>query len=171
MAQNITINKAVVEDIPVIQQIVYKTWPVAYENILSETQLKYMLLLIYSTDALKKQFQEGQQFYISESNNKPVGFAAFGLYETNNSNTIYKLHKLYVLPETQGKGTGKTLLEFVIDNVKKLNAASLILNVNRNNKAIDFYKKMCFTIINEEDVDIGNGYFMNDYIMELKILK
>jgi ribosomal protein S18 acetylase RimI-like enzyme len=43
------------------------------------------------------------------------------------------------------------------------------LNVNRNNKALGFYQKFGFVILREEDIDIGNGYFMNDYIMVCKL--
>ncbi|MGZ8545109.1 MAG: GNAT family N-acetyltransferase, partial [Flavisolibacter sp.] len=48
-------------------------------------------------------------------------------------------------------------------------ATVLRLNVNRNNSARSFYEKLGFEMIGEEDIDIGNGYFMNDYVMEKKI--
>jgi ribosomal protein S18 acetylase RimI-like enzyme len=41
--------------------------------------------------------------------------------------------------------------------------------VNRHNRALHFYEKQGFKIIREEDIDIGSGYFMNDYVMELTI--
>jgi ribosomal protein S18 acetylase RimI-like enzyme len=46
---------------------------------------------------------------------------------------------------------------------------SMTLQVNRNNKAVEFYKKFGFEIIDEQDFDIGNGYYMNDFIMRFKI--
>ena len=49
--------------------------------------------------------------------------------------------------------------------------SSLILQVNRNNAAVGFYKKMGFIIDREEDVEIGNGFYMNDYFMVKKIVK
>ncbi len=165
-SSQVIIRKASLNDIPTIQQITYVTWPVAYKNILSKEQLQYMLQLIYSTNALTQQFNKGDLFYIAELHNKPVGFASFGFYEKPD---VYKLHKLYVLPETQGTGTGKALLQMVLNEIKLFNAASLTLNVNRRNKAIEFYKKSGFSIIKEEDIDIGNGYFMNDYVMEKKL--
>jgi len=55
----------------------------------------------------------------------------------------------------------------VVNSVKGMSATSLTLNVNRHNKARFFYEKYGFVIIGEEDIDIGEGYFMNDYIMEL----
>jgi ribosomal protein S18 acetylase RimI-like enzyme len=46
---------------------------------------------------------------------------------------------------------------------------NLLLNVNRENPALGFYKKKGFEVIKTEDIDIGNGYFMNDYVMRLKV--
>ena len=43
------------------------------------------------------------------------------------------------------------------------------LNVNRYNKALYFYEKHGFTIAQEVDIEIGEGYFMNDYIMKLSL--
>ena len=44
----------------------------------------------------------------------------------------------------------------------------LDLNVNRHNQAQEFYKKLGFKIIREEDVPVGQ-YFMNDYVMRLNL--
>lgn len=47
-----------------------------------------------------------------------------------------------------------------------MNATVLELNVNRQNKARIFYEKFGFVIVEEKDIPIGNGYFMNDYVMQ-----
>ena len=39
------------------------------------------------------------------------------------------------------------------------------LNVNRNNKALQFYQHMGMRKLREGDFPIGNGYYMNDYII------
>ena len=162
----VKIRKATLEDIPSIQSITYKTWPVAYGKILSQKQLNYMLDLMYTNEALQEQFKEDHVFYIAELNGQAVGFAAFNCYEKPD---VYKLHKLYVLPQAQGSGAGKALLQFVINKVKELKASTLLLNVNRHNTAINFYKKIGFSVLKKEDVDIGNGYFMNDFVMQLPL--
>ena len=54
----------------------------------------------------------------------------------------------------------------VTEEIKTLGGVSLQLNVNRNNKAKEFYERQGFAVIKEEDIDIGNGYLMNDYVME-----
>ena len=83
--------------------------------------------------------------------------------------TIFKLHKIYILPIHQGRGTGKFVIDQIINDIMPNGATALQLNVNRNNTAKDFYQKIGFEILRTEDVDIGNGYFMNDYIMEKKL--
>ena len=46
----------------------------------------------------------------------------------------------------------------------------MVLNVNRNNNAVSFYRKMGMEILGQGDFDIGSGYYMNDYIMSLDLL-
>ncbi|TKK68958.1 GNAT family N-acetyltransferase [Ilyomonas limi] len=161
----LSIQPAGVKEISLIRKLAYEIWPAAYNTILSAGQLQYVLQLMYSEEALINQMREGQQFYIAYDNGVPAGFAAFGTYGA----TTYKLHKIYVLPQMQGKGTGGQLLQFVIEKVKENTATALILNVNRQNSALHFYKKMGFEIAEEVNIDIGRGYFMNDYIMKLAL--
>jgi len=162
---NITIRKATTEDISVIQQLAHATWPDTFKEILSGEQIKYMLELIYSKTSLKKQLAEGHNFLIAEENDTPIAYADYSLLKDD----IYKLHKIYVLPQQQGKGIGKLLIEYIIDAIKKSNAATLLLNVNRYNEAKAMYERLGFKVIGEEDIDIGEGFFMNDFIMEKKL--
>jgi GNAT superfamily N-acetyltransferase len=81
---------------------------------------------------------------------------------------VYKLHKLYCLPKTQGKGYGKILLNAVADKVKAAGKHVLDLNVNRYNNAKTFYEKMGFKAIYEEDIPVGD-YFMNDFVMRKEL--
>jgi ribosomal protein S18 acetylase RimI-like enzyme len=43
------------------------------------------------------------------------------------------------------------------------------LNVNKRNIAIRFYESIGFAITNEEVIDIGNGFVMDDFVMEKTI--
>lgn len=61
------------------------------------------------------------------------------------------------------------LLEYVVNSIKERDSTSHVLNVNSNNKARYFYETHGFTIMQEVNIDIGEGYFMNDYIMELNL--
>ena len=162
---SLTIRPASFEDIPFIRDIALKTWPVAYGAILSKKQLDYMLGKMYSREALENQMKDHHYFFLALLNYKAVGFAAFSKIEEG----IYKLQKLYVLPDIQNKGAGLALLKTVESTAKSMGGERLCLNVNRNNIAKTFYEKNDFTIIDEEDIDIGSGYFMNDYLMEKQL--
>lgn len=47
--------------------------------------------------------------------------------------------------------------------------ARIELNVNRNNPSIGFYHHLGLRILRQGDFHIGNGYYMNDYIMGLEV--
>ena len=136
------IRKATVSDIPLIRQLTFQVWPQTYASIISKEQIDYMLDQMYSESSLEKQMSGGSQFVFAYDEADPVGFASFGEEEPN----TFKLHKLYVLPSQQGKGTGKWLVEEIIKEVKLQGAATLFLQVNRNNKARQFYEKLGFTM-------------------------
>ena len=152
-------------DFPLIRELALQVWPQTYASLLSPAQITYMLELMYSETALAKQIQDGAEFIILENKDIPSGFASFGETEKD----VYKLHKIYVLITEQGKGSGRFLIQHILDTIRARGAASLQLQVNRQNRAREFYEKLGFSIIREVDLDIGNGYFMRDFIMEKKI--
>jgi len=180
----ITVSKVGTESILTIKCLAENIWKVAYASILSPAQMSYMLDLFYSEASLQKQMDDGHQFILAKENslltelntnteyNGAVGFASYSVKDTGPaglSPNIYRLHKIYIDPTLQGKGIGKLLIGFIINDISTHDATGLELNVNRRNKALDFYQKIGFKITKEEDIDIGNGYFMNDYVMELPL--
>jgi ribosomal protein S18 acetylase RimI-like enzyme len=160
----IILRKAKEQDIESIRDLASQTWPDAYGEIITAEQISYMLDKMYNKGELISQLQQGHTFLIAEENGKDLGFAGFSLIDPLNN--IYKLHKLYVLPQTHGKGVGKLLMNEVVNLVKKAGGKALQLNVNRNNKATEFYKKAGFEVKETVDLDIGDGFYMNDYVME-----
>ncbi len=161
---SLLIKNAVEEDIPSIQEISKITWADTY-NFLPEGQMEYMLNWMYSDSSLKEQIEKGHQFFIAEQDKKPIGFASVSKEE----NHLFKLNKLYILPSIQKTGAGKALLQEVIQHVKKSGGTELQLQVNRNNSAKEFYLKHAFKVLFEADFEIGNGFFMNDYVMSLEL--
>ena len=159
----IILRKAKEEDIAIIQDLANSTWYNTYADYLSAEQIDYMLDKMYNRGALLSQLTDGHIFLIAQENNKDMGFAGFSLLDTETH--CYKLHKLYVLPEMHGKGVGKLLLNEVVNRIRDLGGKSMELNVNRNNKAADFYKSAGFVVKDKVDLDIGEGFFMNDYVM------
>jgi len=163
----ILLRRAKEEDIVIISNLAEQIWPQTYSAYISEEQLRFMLDKMYNKGELLSQLQDGHIFLIASENGKDVGFAGFSKIDPYSQ--TYKLHKLYVLPETHGKGVGKILINEVVNLAVREGGRTLQLNVNRNNNAKDFYLKAGFNIKETVDLDIGNGFFMNDYVMELSI--
>lgn len=160
----VQIRKATPADTGAIRQIAEEIWPIAYISIIGAEQVAYMLELFYNTGTIEQQIKTGEQTYILlEEEGRSVGFAAYSPRAENTG--VYKLHKLYCISTLHGKGYGRMLLQAVEKEVLTTGANRLELNVNRHNPASTFYKKLGYTIAYEEDIDIGEGYWMNDYVM------
>jgi ribosomal protein S18 acetylase RimI-like enzyme len=160
------IRKGTVQEIPLIRELTFRVWPQTYASILSQEQIDYMLEMMYSEAALQKQITiDGCQFIIVYEDGNPVGFASYAEVEEGR----WKLHKIYILQNQQGKGTGRFVIDHIIDEIKKKNASTLFLQVNKHNNAKAFYEKLGFNEVDFINLDIGNGFFMNDFIMEKKL--
>ena len=161
------IRTATTDDVETIRDIADKTWWTAYSSILEKEQISFMLGDIYSVEKITSQLKNNTQTYLLLiEDNTPVAFAGYSPREEDPE--IYKLHKLYCLPETQSKGYGKILINEVINKTREAGKHTLDLNVNRYNKAKNFYEKMGFEVAYEEDIPIGK-YWMNDYVMRKEL--
>lgn len=153
---------AEVSDIPKIQQLAADIWHEHYPAIIGIEQVKYMLNKNYSTASLQQQLEEGQKFFYIQSNQEQVGFMSV----SSNSKEGF-IHKFYILSKHHGNNLGTAAFQALCAMLPEI--SSWKLQVNRQNyKAINFYFKCGFYISEVADFDIGDGYFMNDFIMTWK---
>jgi GNAT superfamily N-acetyltransferase len=172
----IMIRPATLEDRAFIRSVSERTWPSTYGHIISQEQIDFMLDWMYSDISLAEQFAKGHEFYIANLNGEDIGFCSVSKEVEKSSvienssevnSTSHKLNKLYVLPSAHGTGSGKALLNKAIEVAKSENSTSLFLQVNKYNNAYAFYLKNGFIKEQEFKFDIGNGFFMDDYVMRL----
>jgi GNAT superfamily N-acetyltransferase len=162
---SLTIRPALSEDLPAIHQLAEDIWWPTYIDILKSDQIRFMLDNMYSIDALKEQQAAGTEFLLAERDTKNVAFAGYSYKEEDNKLSI---HKLYVHPSEQGKGTGKSVIHYIEQIAEDLGMNTLELNVNRHNKALNFYKKVGFEVFKEEDIPYYQ-YWMNDFILQKRL--
>lgn len=161
----LTIRPATVDDIPLIRELCFQVWPQTYAAILPPAQIEFMLAWMYNEDTLRQQIKEGVHWLLCFDGNDGVGFAAV----TDHGKGEFKLDKIYILPAHQGKQAGRRMLEHITALIKPLGAHSLTLQVNRRNPAKRFYEKNGFVVKEAKCTDIGQGFVMDDYVMELNI--
>ena len=171
---NIHIIKASSEHLQTIHDMAQVVFRHTYREILSPDQMEYMMDMMYSMPNLAQQLQDGHHYYIACIDGVPVGYVSVQREGTDPEGIeVFHLHKIYVMPDAQGKGIGLRLFETVVTHVKDAAAGRLArieLNVNKYNKAVSFYKHLGMRVLVEEDFPIGNGYYKTDYIMGLDIL-
>ena len=163
------IVQAGLSDIPIIRKLSEQIWMEYYPSIISEEQIRYMLELMYSEQALTNQMTTlGHQFLLLIENGAPSGYASFSQHSIEKPHR-FRLHKLYVLPILHGKGCGKSLLGTICNEVASKGGKEIELNVNKRNQAIGFYKRMGFIKESEVVVDIGSNFYMDDFILVLSL--
>lgn len=163
----IEVVKAGEKDYNVIRSLAEFIWPHTYSTILSADQLEYMFDMMYSNKSYIEQLHvKKHHFLLAKEDGSFVGFAS---YQLNYKSQTTKIHKLYVLPQTQGSGVGNKMVNAIEGIAVAHNNKTITLNVNRFNPAVNFYLKTGFSNVGQEDIHIGNGYLMEDYIMEKQL--
>lgn len=80
------------------------------------------------------------------------------------------LSKLYLHEKSRGKGLSSILLRKAIEFAEKLDKKAIYLTCNKYNRnSLDIYKAKGFAAIDSVKTDIGNGFIMDDYIMQLDL--
>ena len=127
-------------DIASIQSIVREVWPVAYKEMITKEQIDYMLKMMYSDESLLRQMtlEECEFILALDDTGAVVGFASYGEIKAH----VFKLHKLYVYSNQQGKGTGKMLLDEVCVKSIEQGGTSIELQVNKKTRQENFTKTM-----------------------------
>ena len=158
------IVRAAETDLPAIASLAGIIWRACYPGIITRAQIDYMLARMYAVETMREEMQsQGVRYDRLLVGDEFVGFASYGPMEQA---AIYKLHKLYLLPEMQGCGLGSLLLQHCEQEVRGLGASRLILSVNkRNAKAIAAYRRNGFVVAESVVTDIGHGFVMDDFIM------
>ena len=156
---------ATLNDVKIIAKLADTIWHAHYPPIIGMEQVKFMLEKMYNPEVLSKHINDGpQKFFLIREHEESLGFIA--IEETDHSD-LY-LQKLYVLPQKHRAGIGAKALTAALALYPT--AKNMRLQVNRQNyTAINFYFKLGFTIERVADFDIGDGYFMNDFVMHKQL--
>lgn len=154
------------DDIKELVDLANEIWHEYWPTMLSYDQIEYMLQKFQSENAIKEQLNKGKYIYnMFEEKGRVVGY--YGVFPQKN---YLFLSKFYIKNGYRGMGIGKQAFE-QIKKIALQNDLFLIrLTVNRNNHdAISAYEKLGMEIVNESVTDIGNGFVMDDYIMEIRL--
>ena len=153
-------------EVECLKNLAETIWPSTYQNIISQEQMLYMINRAYNPNALRNQITQGGKIWIAKCNEQPIGYS----HIQPESPDKLKLDKLYVLSEFQNQGVGKSLMDTIDLYAASNSQQRIVLRVNKlNSIAIKAYLKYGYQITSSVIQDIGNGFAMDDYIMEKTI--
>lgn len=151
-----------------IARLAREIWYLHYPGIITVSQIDYMLAQRYHPGVIASQIETNEAWW--DKLEVGSGLAGFAGYERGSDTTSVKLDKLYVHPRVQGCGFGFALVQHVEARVRERGFSLLYLQVNKGNTtSIAFYRRAGFAVTDNVTVDIGNGYFMDDFVMSKRL--
>lgn len=144
-----------------------KIWHEFFPALLSAEQIDYMVEKFQSYDAMKNQTECQNYCYFSvRYDDNLCGYIAV---KPENDERFF-LSKLYLCNDMRGRGIASEMMMKVFEEARNAGKKSVYLTVNKyNTHAVEVYRKKGFETIDSVVTDIGNGFVMDDYIMEYKL--
>jgi len=161
---NIIFEQVITEEqIKILADTANIVWHEAYKEIVPLAQIDYMIEKFQSFNPLSDAINKNNYiYYLIKVDNNVSGYT--GLHEEDSKLFI---SKLYILKEYRGKQIASKAFDFIEKIAKEKGLKSIWLTVNRNNNhAIEVYKHKGFVVTRTQIADIGNGFVMDDYILE-----
>lgn len=150
-------------DIKRLAALAKSIWEEYFVCILTNQQISYMIEKFQSETALREYITlKGYEYYFICNEKGEIGY--FGIHDEGES---LFLSKLYLKEDMRGKGIASNAFTFIEDTCKIRGIKSIWLTVNKyNTHSIAVYNAKGFKIIDSEVTPIGNGFVMDDYIMQ-----
>lgn len=151
------------DEILSLETLAKEIWNQHFVPIIGQAQVDYMLEKFQSYEPIKKQISEGMHYFMLFSGGEKAGYCGYKM----DGNRVF-LSKLYVKLEYRGNGLSKLMLENIRKFASENNLKAVYLTVNKHNDdTISIYRHLGFEVIDSVVSDIGSGFVMDDYIMQL----
>lgn len=148
-----------------IERMAHTIWNEYYPAIIGQPQVDYMLKNMHSSVAMHAQIKEDYHFYLVSLDCTPIGYLSF-----RPEKDFLFLSKIYLLKAYRGQGLSRRMLNFVKTRSKDRNLKRIRLTVNKyNERSIRAYEHIGFIKKREIVMDIGHGFVMDDFMMELEL--
>lgn len=163
----ITIQKCTqLEDIHALADTAKKIWNEYFIDIITQEQIDYMVEKFQSYPALSKAIlEDGYTYYLAYKDKEVVGYCGVQPQQDR-----LFLSKLYVVKEMRGKGISSQLFSYALEQAKRQQLSAIYLTCNKYNEhSLQVYAHKGFRQIDAVQSDIGHGFIMDDYILQLDL--
>lgn len=164
-----------------LADLAYEIWNEYWPQHIGQAQTDYMIKRFQSLEAIQEQMAHDAYEYwfvtVDEADSdspwtapdgRPiVGFT--GGHVEPETNRFF-ISKIYLLAAERGKHYASKVVQFYVDLCETRGLRAMYLTVNKGNElGIRAYKGKGFTVIEEAETPIGEGFIMDDYIMEKEV--
>jgi GNAT superfamily N-acetyltransferase len=160
----IDIRPASSSEADLIADLAQEIWSEHYAAIISPEQITYMLRVFQSAEKIRTQMAEGYEYALALDDGAPVGYCAARLDET-----VLFLSKLYLRRSHRGQNLSRLFLTRLIQTARENRKSTLQLFVHKRNPSLAVYQHIGFVITEPVITDIGGGFVLDDYKMELRL--
>lgn len=147
-------------------EIWHECWPA----LIGDAQTDYMVENFQSLGAIERDLREHAYeywFLRAEDDGRIVGYTG-GRAEPETNR--YFISKVYLQAEERGKGFASQAIAFYERLCHERGLEAMYLTVNKHNDlGIRAYLGKGFETIDAVETDIGNGFVMDDFIMEKRV--
>jgi diamine N-acetyltransferase len=157
----------------VIAGLAHEIWYEYYVPLIGRAQVDYMVSRFQSSEAMAQQMREDYEYFLiqrgrvqhgpADGQGRSIGYCAV---QSQPAESSLFLSKLYLLRDARGAGTGRECMEFIEQLARRRGLTLIWLTVNKGNPAVRAYERLGFRIAADLVMDIGGGFFMDDYRME-----
>ncbi|WP_114154607.1 GNAT family N-acetyltransferase [Chromobacterium haemolyticum] len=169
MSQSVCLEPLTSADFPVLATLAGEIWHQHFISMISREQIEYMLAGRYVPEKLSAYLDAPDRWFgLLKLDGRAVGYCSYALTATAGE---MKLEQLYLLAEMRGRGLGAYMLDAVERAARQRGCHTLVLTVNKHNAgSIAVYQRRGFLVREEAVFDIGNGFVMDDYVMEKRLV-
>ena len=169
MTKSVRLRDVEAGDLPALSALLGRTWHATYDGIYGPEQVAEMTNSLHSPAALQRYLASPCcRFVLAEVDGAIAGCACMS--QSPGQDELAQLHMIYVLPEMQGRGLGKKLLDVLMARLPELSLVSLEVDP-QNKPAIAFYTAQGFVTVGTVCDCAGAGYDIPANVMELTISK
>lgn len=159
-------------DFEPLARLAEEIWRAHYGPLIGLAQVEYMLKGRYTPEKLRAYLDADHDggdrwLRLLRLEGETIGYCSYALTKTPGE---LKLEQLYLREDHKGRGLGGLMLRHVEAEARARGCGTLMLTVNKGNTgSIAVYRKSGFTVREEAVFDIGNGFVMDDYVMEKRL--
>lgn len=147
-------------------EIWHEYWPA----LIGDAQTDYMVENFQSLEAIERDMREhAYEYWLmrAEDDGRIAGYTGGRVEPETNR---FFISKIYLRAEERGHGFASQTIRFYEDLCRARGLAAMYLTVNKHNDlGVRAYRGKGFETIDSVETDIGQGFIMDDFIMEKRI--